>query len=738
MRSFIPTLILIISMFSPAAGQWEIINEGAGYDLKCADQTDHTGWIAGNKGVFKFTDQEEKWILLNDSFDFRDIDFIDEMTGWAVICGDSILKTEDGGHSWSHYRAVKDTVNEIQTVDENTIFVAGDSILKTGNGGSDWENITPSGGGYFHSLCFSHPDTGVVAGKDTAVYITCDGGITWTGRNVPEFSQICEIDHSNRSSWYFVAEDTTGKFLLCRTGDLFDSWMKVFQAEKIIESFHLLENGVLLVLMREPSGFGQDTHISGSFDGGASWESLDTIAGYHYLPFFMGDHWYLTGNSTWNSTYVTRSLYTLKSSDGGNHFYYIHLNLPLRDVFALDRDRIFITGGWSCLHYPLGLLFASGDGGRTWENPVYSYHEGFAGVVFANEKRGYITTEGTCFVPCAEAYSTCDGGYSWFADSVFRGVSSIFFLNDSVGWMMVSDQERQEIFHTKDRGEEWRIFPGFDTTCLSVHVNSLFFLNEEEGWAAGTFGDGNSPENSVNLMKYTEGDGWMEMDPGSDLPLNKIVFADREVGWISGGYRSTSGNDDFIPLFLRSVDGGESWTRITGLDHMINDFCFENKDHGWAVGEDREERGVILETFDGGMHWDVVTDTLPARLNSLHVSEGRGWAVGQHGLLLKLEYTPMPGIKDTAGRFMAGHLFQACPNPFRSTARIRYRLTTAGPVEVSVYDISGRKVAALVNAYQAPGMHEVTWHVQGTEPGMYFCRLATLQGTGILHLILME
>jgi hypothetical protein len=98
----------------------------------------------------------------------------------------------------------------------------------------------------------------------------------------------------------------------------------------------------------------------------------------------------------------------------------------------------------------------------------------------------------------------------------------------------------------------------------------------------------------------------------------------------------------------------------------------------------------------------------------------------------------MPGIKDASGRFKAGHLFQACPNPFRSTTRIRYRLTTAGPVELSVYDITGRKVTALVNETQAPGMHEVPWHVQGAEPGIYFCRLATRQGTRIIHLILMD
>ncbi len=67
----------------------------------------------------------------------------------------------------------------------------------------------------------------------------------------------------------------------------------------------------------------------------------------------------------------------------------------------------------------------------------------------------------------------------------------------------------------------------------------------------------------------------------TNLPISKVLFIDHDMGWISGGY---SNNDGFRPLFLRSVDGGENWTHIYEKNYLINDFYFENRHHGWAVG----------------------------------------------------------------------------------------------------------------------------------------------------------
>ena len=68
----------------------------------------------------------------------------------------------------------------------------------------------------------------------------------------------------------------------------------------------------------------------------------------------------------------------------------------------------------------------------------------------------------------------------------------------------------------------------------------------------------------------------------------------------------------------------------------------------------------------------MVTDTLPERLNSLHFSDGYGWAVGDNSLILKTKYT-----STSVNRFMVvGDPHHYSPSPdFRQT--MLYELTLA-------------------------------------------------------------
>jgi len=63
------------------------------------------------------------------------------------------------------------------------------------------------------------------------------------------------------------------------------------------------------------------------------------------------------------------------------------------------------------------------------------------------------------------------------------------------------------------------------------------------------------------------------------------------------------------------------------------------------------------------------------------------------------------------------------PNPVRAQTTLRYALPTAGPVQVSVYDLMGRRIATLVSGTQSAGRKEVVFRAQGLASGMYFVRL---------------
>jgi flagellar hook assembly protein FlgD len=77
---------------------------------------------------------------------------------------------------------------------------------------------------------------------------------------------------------------------------------------------------------------------------------------------------------------------------------------------------------------------------------------------------------------------------------------------------------------------------------------------------------------------------------------------------------------------------------------------------------------------------------------------------------------------------LTAFLEQNAPNPFSPTTRIRFGVREPGPVDLSVYDVSGRLVVKLLDEHRGAGDHDALWDGRNRdgEPvsaGVYFCRL---------------
>ena len=68
------------------------------------------------------------------------------------------------------------------------------------------------------------------------------------------------------------------------------------------------------------------------------------------------------------------------------------------------------------------------------------------------------------------------------------------------------------------------------------------------------------------------------------------------------------------------------------------------------------------------------------------------------------------------------------PNPASGTATFEYSLEASGEVQLAVYDLSGRRIAELVDGSQSKGHHKVYWNANGWPAGIYFYRLSSVNG----------
>ena len=67
--------------------------------------------------------------------------------------------------------------------------------------------------------------------------------------------------------------------------------------------------------------------------------------------------------------------------------------------------------------------------------------------------------------------------------------------------------------------------------------------------------------------------------------------------------------------------------------------------------------------------------------------------------------------EDTDGHLAGAvnYLYQSRPNPFRSSATIRFNLAQAGHVDMTIYDVTGRTVKTLVNGDLKAGENSIVW-----------------------------
>jgi hypothetical protein len=93
------------------------------------------------------------------------------------------------------------------------------------------------------------------------------------------------------------------------------------------------------------------------------------------------------------------------------------------------------------------------------------------------------------------------------------------------------------------------------------------------------------------------------------------------------------------------------------------------------------------------------------------------------------------GIHDPA---IAAMTLSGYPNPFNPIISLEFSLPFSGEIDLSIYDILGRKVETLAHGPTAEGRHTMAWNGEGYASGVYVAGLRTQRGAAYVRLMLMK
>ncbi len=141
-----------------------------------------------------------------------DLQFIDDNTGFITTYSGKLIKTTDGGNSWSVQLAKANTpLYRVFFVNAQTGWVIGDGglILKTNDGGSTWTEQASGTSSDLRGMYFLSAQEGYVVGGNGTLLKTSNGGNSWIRIVTDTRYTLRDINFITRNEAYAVGDAGT-------------------------------------------------------------------------------------------------------------------------------------------------------------------------------------------------------------------------------------------------------------------------------------------------------------------------------------------------------------------------------------------------------------------------------------------------------------------------------------------------------------------------------------------------
>ncbi|MCL4550291.1 MAG: T9SS type A sorting domain-containing protein [Bacteroidetes bacterium] len=395
-----------------------------------------------------------------------------------------------------------------------------------------------------------------------------------------------------------------------------------------------------------------------------------------------------------------------------NHYVIKLLVAPSQEILAVTSEQ----------YSNASLLFYSTNAGNTWLQPASLPPCGIGSI--AVTKQGYWFISG----PFWGLFQSKDKGTTWESNIDLSDVGDIFpkdstdVLVSVIGKGIYSSRGSGVSWYESDKG----IRPDWDSTGQWLGGTGIgTFTKSAEGYLFAGSGEYYGGGSGVARSK-DRGQTWHYTNKGL-LDTTVAYLATSSNGRVIASSVGRHSQDplfevsDSIPHLFISTNSGDSWCAL-----------FHGADYQKFSGYNPVAlfKNIIFSTYYNGKIY-FMSDTGKARqslgLKGSFAIDSSGFVyIGTLGSLLKsdqslnvLSSISLPTVSLPIHSF----LYQNYPNPFNPTTLIKYSLAQTSLVNLSIYDVLGRKVATLVDKEQSLGNYEVEFDGSNLASGVYFYRI---------------
>ncbi len=573
--------------WSTRSSGWFMTPSGTSQDLRSIWFTDASnGWAVGSSGTIVRTfDGGTSWSTqtANTSNGLNAVHFASVSVGVAVGASGTICYTSDGGSNWNTGSVSGGSLNGLNAVafvgGSTTIaYAVGDNGLaaKTTDGGANWTFLSAAtvgaGSGSLNAIAFQDANLGIIMGNSGVIrkISTASGTQTYgAGGSVVGSPDLRSVTYEFATGDFVAAGDGGSIFKTANFNVASPAWTT--------QTSNTSEDLTRVHFINANNGFavGVNGALVSTTNKGVTWTVQDagttlSFAG-AYFP------------STTTGFIAASGGVILKTVNSGANWSGAVSKRTLRAVSLFSVTRAGIVGD-------SGLILRSTDGDSTW-TALPSFTTLTLRSIALTATNTAVISGDDGILRRSTNFNVASPTWTNVAGSITESLKKVAFADVSNGFVVSGNGT---LYKTTDGGVTWAPSDTASQALAGVAFNADLHI----GFAVGAGG---------TIVKTTSGGTrW-----ASSVPLNGLSFVDNSIGWVVG-----AGG-----LILSTTDGGRVWTAQTSnTSNDLNAVSFLDANNGQTVGD----MGTACRTKNGGALWSCFTaGTKPLRSVAL-ASTGTG------------------------------------------------------------------------------------------------------------------